>query len=71
MSNIFIPISNQLKKLKNCLPRKSYNPTNFMIIKSSNGNDIETKAKESFDNGVFFYIETKLTHSMVRKLFSK
>jgi hypothetical protein len=42
-----------------------------MIIKSSNDNDIETKANESFDNGVFFDIETKRTRSMVRKLFSK
>ncbi len=30
----------------------------------SNGNNIETKADESFDNGVFFYIEAKRTPSI-------
>jgi hypothetical protein len=37
----------------------------------SNGNNIETKANESFDNGVFFYIEAKRTPSILSKLFSK
>jgi hypothetical protein len=32
---------------------------------------IETKANESFHNGVFFDIEAKLTPSIVSKLFSK
>ncbi len=36
-----------------------------------NGNNIETKANESFDNGVFFNIDTKRTPSLVSKLFSK
>ncbi len=35
------------------------------------GNDIETKANESFDNGVFFNIKAKRTPSIVRKLFLK
>ncbi len=38
---------------------------------ASNGNASETKANESFDNGVFFDMEAKLTPSIVRKLFSK
>jgi hypothetical protein len=38
---------------------------------SSNGNASETKAKESFDNGVFFDIEAKRTPSIVSKLFLK
>ncbi len=38
---------------------------------TSNGNASETKANESFDNGVFFDIEAKRTPSIVRKLFSK
>jgi hypothetical protein len=39
----------------------------------ANGNDIETKANESFDNrvGAFFYIEAKSTRSIVKQLFSK
>ena len=37
----------------------------------SNGNASETKANESFDNGVFFDIEAKRTPSIVSKLFSK
>jgi hypothetical protein len=40
-------------------------------VLSSNGNASETKANESFDNGVFFDIEAKRTPSIVRKLFSK
>ncbi len=39
--------------------------------RTSNGNDIETKANESFDNGVFFDIEAKRTRSIVKNLFSK
>jgi hypothetical protein len=31
----------------------------------SYGNDIEKKANESFDNGVFFEIEAKRTRSIV------
>ena len=38
---------------------------------NSNGNTSETKANESFDNGVFFDIEAKRTPSKVSKLFSK
>ncbi len=38
---------------------------------SSNGNASETKANESFDNGVFFDIEAKRTPSIVNKLFLK
>jgi len=41
------------------------------IDRTSNGNASETKANESFDNGVFFDIEAKRTPSTVRKLFSK
>ncbi len=37
----------------------------------SNGNASETKANESFANGVFFDIEAKRTPSIVSKLFSK
>ncbi len=37
---------------------------------TSNGNASETKANESFDNGVFFDIEAKRTLSIVSKLFS-
>ncbi len=32
-----------------------------------NGNASETKSNESFDNGVFFYIEAKQTPSIVSK----
>ncbi len=41
------------------------------VVASSNGNASETKANESFDNGVFFDIEAKRTPSIVSKLFSK
>ncbi len=41
------------------------------ILGDSNGNASETKANESFDNGVFFDIEAKRTPSIVSKLFSK
>ncbi len=37
---------------------------------SSNGNDIETKAKENLNNGVFFDIEAKRTPLTEQKLFS-
>jgi hypothetical protein len=37
----------------------------------SNGNASETKANESFANGLFFDIEAKRTPSIVSKLFSK
>ncbi len=40
-------------------------------VEISNGNASETKANESFDNGVFFDIEAKRTPSIVSKLFSK
>ncbi len=43
----------------------------FQILFASNGNASETKANESFDNGVFFDIEAKQTPSIVSKLFSK
>ncbi len=38
---------------------------------SSNGNASETKANESFDNGVFYDIEAKGTPSIESELFSK
>jgi hypothetical protein len=41
------------------------------LVHSSNGNDIETNANVSFDNGIFFDIEAKRTRSVVRKLLSK
>ncbi len=41
------------------------------VDSSSNGNASETKANESFDNGVFFAIEAKRTPSIVSKLFLK
>jgi hypothetical protein len=41
------------------------------VLYSSNGNASETKANESFDNGVFFDIEAKRTPSKVSKLFLK
>jgi hypothetical protein len=41
------------------------------VTRCSNGNASETKANESFDNGVFFDIEAKRTPSIVSKLFSK
>jgi hypothetical protein len=37
----------------------------------SNVTHIEAKQSESFDNGIFFFIQVKQTHSIVRKLFSK
>ncbi len=40
-------------------------------LRTSNGNASETKAEESFDNGVFFDIEANPTPSIVSKLFSK
>jgi hypothetical protein len=43
----------------------------FGSICTSNGNDIEIKANESFNNGVFFDIEATQTPSIVGKLFSK
>ncbi len=43
----------------------------LLIVSTSNGNASETKANESFDNGVFFDIEAKRTPSIVSKLFSK
>jgi hypothetical protein len=36
-------------------------------LHTSNGNEIETIANESFDNGVFFDIEEKLTPSIISK----
>ncbi len=41
------------------------------VVINSNGNASETKANESFDNGVFFDIEAKRTASTISKLFSK
>ncbi len=43
----------------------------YCMLGISNGNASETKANESFDNGVFFDIEAKRTPSLVSKLFSK
>ncbi len=42
-----------------------------VFVHSSNGNDMETKANESFDNGAFFDIDTKRTPLIVSKLFWK
>ncbi len=50
---------------------ESYTSRHFSRIWSSNGNASETKATESFDNGVFFDIEAKQTPSIVSKLLSK
>jgi hypothetical protein len=41
----------------------------LLCVSLSNGNASETKANESFDNGVFFYIEAKRTRSIVEHLF--
>ncbi len=42
---------------------------NFVVLHStSNGNASETKANESFNNGVFFDIEAKRTPSLESKL---
>ncbi len=49
----------------------NYQIGTFCIVHISNGNASETKASESFDNGVFFDIEAKRTSSIKRKLFSK
>ncbi len=43
----------------------------FQVVLHRNGNASETKANESFDNGVFFNIEAKRTPSIVSKLFLK
>jgi hypothetical protein len=43
----------------------------FNTVNGSKCKDIETKANENFDNGVFFNIETKQTPSIASKLFSK
>jgi hypothetical protein len=43
----------------------------FFMGDTSNGNASETKANESFDNGVFFDIEAKRTPSILSKLFLK
>ncbi len=43
----------------------------YTVLHISNGNDIETKANKSFDNGVFFDMEAKRTPLIVSKLFSK
>ncbi len=50
--------------------RDRVNTVNGELV-SSNGNNIETKANKSFDNGVFFDIEAKRTRLIVRKLFSE
>jgi hypothetical protein len=44
---------------------------NLKVVGNSNGNASETKAKESFNNGVFFDIEAKRTPLIVSKLFLK
>jgi hypothetical protein len=41
------------------------------LLINSNSNASETKANESFDNGVFFDIEAKRTPSLESKLFLK
>jgi hypothetical protein len=50
---------------------KTYEQVDVLIQHTSNGNASETKANESFDNGVFFDIEAKRTPSLINKLFSK
>ncbi len=52
-------------------PSGEYLTVGSFMIRSSNGNDIETQANESFDNGGFFDIVAKRTRTTVRKLFSK
>jgi hypothetical protein len=42
--------------------------TQMHSTRGSNGNAIKTKANVSFDNGFFFDIEAKRTHSIERKL---
>ena len=43
----------------------------MILVAPCNGNASETKANESFDNGVFFDIEAKRTPSLVSELFLK
>ncbi len=63
------------KNAQNCpendsISRKSSNTEFTMyIVQCSNGKASETKANESFDNGVFFDIEAKRTRSTVGKFF--
>jgi hypothetical protein len=70
---LLLTLTNVLKsstELKNFLAQLKKNLLkNKLSI--SNGNASETKANESFDNGVFFDIEAKRTPSIGRKLFSK
>ncbi len=59
-----------LKYMKNSVQcrKVKHNGTHYTLC---NGNASKTNANESFDNGVFFYIEAKRTPSIVSKLFSK
>ncbi len=50
-------------KIKNLKNFKDFNL--LYVVLTSNGNASETKANESFDNGVFFDIEAKRTPSIV------
>ncbi len=56
---------------KDAIPYGPLQPLLRYDVKTSNGNASETKANESFDNGVLFDIEAKRTPSIVSKLFSK
>jgi hypothetical protein len=49
-----------------------FNTVNGELVSclGSNGNASETKANESFDNGVFFDIEAKRTRWLVGKFIS-
>ncbi len=61
-------------RFPNTYMRKCANISPYMmrpLVIYSNGNASETKANESFDYSVFFYIEAKRTPSLERKLFSK
>jgi hypothetical protein len=43
-------------------------PTDVNILRNSNGNDIETKANESFDNGLFFDIKAKRKRLIIKEI---
>jgi hypothetical protein len=53
-----------LQRITNCTQNTVMS---YVMQGSSNGSDIETKANESFDNGVFFY-EAKRTPSIEQNL---
>ncbi len=65
----------EISKMKDSCSKRpratSGNRDQQVIPITNNGNARETKANESFDNGVFFVIEAKRIPSTVSKLFSK